>query len=379
VAHAYTPGLKVLERTSVRKARLLPLRGRVLAAEGARVRAADVVAEAELPGEVHPVNVAGLLGVRPEEIAHYMLKGPGDHVEKGELLAQTRPWIKWLKASCQAPVGGTIESASQVTGQVMLREPPQNISLSAYVSGTVEQVMPEEGVVVRAEGALVQGIFGLGGECTGRLKVVASGPEAAVGPEALDSSCGNCIIVVGAQAGVELLRAAAELGVAAVVAAAMPAEQLRELLGYDIGVAVTGSEQIGTTVVLTEGFGAMPMARRTFELLEGLQGREASACGATQIRAGVLRPEVIVPAREGEAQAPIAGAAAPVATADGLHPGARVRVIRRPRFGMIGRVTELVAEPVRIETEALVRALKVELEDGQTLTVPRANVEIIET
>ena len=37
------------------------------------------------------------------------------------------------------------------------------------------------------------------------------------------------------------------------------------------------------------------MAERTFSLLKSLEGKTASINGATQIRAGVIRPEVIVP------------------------------------------------------------------------------------
>ncbi len=49
------------------------------------------------------------------------------------------------------------------------------------------------------------------------------------------------------------------------------------------------------TLVITEGFGKMAMAHRTFDLLKSKQGMKASVNGATQIRAGVMRPEVIVP------------------------------------------------------------------------------------
>jgi hypothetical protein len=37
------------------------------------------------------------------------------------------------------------------------------------------------------------------------------------------------------------------------------------------------------------------MAQRTFELLKSLTGKKTSINGATQIRAGVMRPELIVP------------------------------------------------------------------------------------
>jgi len=372
LAHAYTPGLKVAARTTVRKRRILPLEGEVLVRPGQRVEAATPVAEAALPGPVYPVNVVNRLGVRPEDIRGYMLKQEGDSVEEGEPIAETRPWIKWLRTVCRAPAAGTVESISEVTGQVMLRGPAQKVTVTAYVDGEVVEVIPREGALVQTQAALVQGIFGVGGECNGTLKVLAASPEAVVGPGDLDSGCQKCIIVAGSLASASLVESAREHGVAAVVAGGMPAEDLRQVLGYDIGVAVTGSERIGLSLVLTEGFGRIPMARTTFELLAGLDGRRASACGATQIRAGVVRPEVLV-ALDGAADAEAEGGP----EADGLRPGDRVRIIREPYFGVIGQVEELVSDLLQIETEARVRALRVRTSDARILTVPRANVEII--
>ena len=54
MAHAYTPGLVVSERTLVTKRRLLPIRGDVLVARGSRVDARQVVARTELPGNWGP-------------------------------------------------------------------------------------------------------------------------------------------------------------------------------------------------------------------------------------------------------------------------------------------------------------------------------------
>ena len=374
MAHAYTPGLKVAARTTVRKRRTLPVRGEVLVKPGQQVQATTSVAVAEVPGIVHPVNIVNRLGIRPEEIRSYMLVKEGSQVELRQSLAETRPWIKWFKTTCRSPAEGTVESISEITGQVMLREHPQKLKLRAYVAGTVTDVMPQEGAVVETEAALVQGIFGLGGECAGRLNVIAQSADGLVKPEALDSSCENCIIVVGSLVTAQLVEAAREFGAVAVVAGSMPAQDLKTILGREMGVAITGAEPIGLTVVLTEGFGHIPMATRTFELFAELEGLQASACGATQIRAGVRRPEVIVPLT-----GPMVETAPPEpqGKADGLARGDGVRIIREPHFGVIGSVEELVAEPVRIETEATVRVLRVRTEKGQLLEVPRANVEII--
>src|SRR5437867_9941148 len=108
------------------------------------------------------------------------------------------------------------------------------------------------------------------------------------------------IVVGGGFVGAEALARARAVGVKGVVVGGMHDQDLRALLGYDLGVAITGTETVGFTLVLTEGFGRIPMARRTFEMLRKLEGRKASISGATQIRAGVIRPEIIVPLAPGE-------------------------------------------------------------------------------
>jgi hypothetical protein len=52
LAHAYTPGLKVLAHTTLTKERRLPLPGKILVNKGAKVRGEEVVARTELPGNV---------------------------------------------------------------------------------------------------------------------------------------------------------------------------------------------------------------------------------------------------------------------------------------------------------------------------------------
>jgi hypothetical protein len=113
------------------------------------------------------------------------------------------------------------------------------------------------------------------------------------------------------------------------------------------------------------------MAARTWQLLQSHAGDQASVSGATQIRAGVMRPEVIIPRDLTEARAD-------TALALGLEQGSLLRVIREPYFGRIGTVVELPSELQKLDTEALVRVLVVEFaDDGSRGVIPRANVELI--
>src|SRR5437763_1284849 len=267
MAHAYTPGLTVTEQTVIRKRRLLPIPGTVLAAAGDRVHAETVVARAELPGKVHVVNVANLLGIAPDKTLS---------------AAQLLPTMK------------------------------------------------------------------------------------------------SKIVVGGAFLGIGTMKQAREIGVAGLVVGGIHDKDLRELLGYDLGVAITGTEQVGFTLVITEGFGTIPMAAKTFELLAGHAGQKASISGARQIRAGVIRPEILIPWTTGSPDAGLAGRVVPATERSGIRIDDHVRVIRDPLFGRIGRVTALPTELRQIETESVVRVLVVTFADGTSAVIPRANVELME-
>jgi hypothetical protein len=60
-----------------------------------------------------------------------------------------------------------------------------------------------------------------------------------------------------------------------------------------------------------------------------------------------------------------------------LQIGTSVRAIREPFFGRIGKCAALPVELTVLRSEAKVRVLQVEFEDGEKATLPRANVELI--
>ena len=372
MAHSYTPGLTVTDHTVIRRRRMLPLPGRVLVAVGDRVRSDQTVARAELPGKVFPINLANQLSVAPGEIKDYLVKQVGDVVETDEILAENKPLITWFKTEIRSPVGGTIESVSLVTGQVLLREPPRVLQLLAYVDGTIVETVPQQGVVVETTCSLVQGIFGIGGETSGDIIMAVKAPDEPLTPDHLNSTMKGKVVVGGSFLSADSMKQAKAVGVAGLVVGGIHDEDLRALLGYDLGVAITGTEHVGFTLILTEGFGTIPMATKTFKLLSSHVGRQASISGATQIRAGVIRPEIIIP--QGDT---VAGMNAQLQR-EGIRIGDPVRIIRDPMFGQIGEVSALPSELTKIPTESDVRVLEVKFPDGKAVVIPRTNIEVIE-
>jgi hypothetical protein len=372
MAHAYTPGLLVSPRMRHRVRRVLPITGDVLVSVGSHVNARDVVARTYMPGDVTPVNLANQMSLSPGEVAGAMLKKVSDPVAKGETIARAKGMFGFFKTEFAAPASGTIESISDVTGQVMIRGEPLPVQVLAYVNGKVVEVIPHEGVVVEADVAFAQGIFGVGGEAFGPLKVVSSSPSEDLTPDKITPDCKGAVLVGGARIHEAAVRKAAEIGVAAIVGGGIDDADLKAILGYDLGVAITGSEKIGLTLIITEGFGDIAMADRTFSLLKKHADSEVSVNGATQIRAGVMRPEIVIPVTD-------AASVGAVEEAHGggiLEVGSQVRIIRDPYFGVLGKVTALPHQPAVLGSGSAARVLEVACTDGKNVTVPRANVEI---
>jgi hypothetical protein len=374
MGHAYTPGLLVTDKLLVTKKRILPLKGQVVVKVGSHVDPDTVVAKTDLPGAVEPVNVANLLGVPPEDVPHCMLKHEGETVAQGEVIAQSKSFFGLFKSEAKAKSGGKIESISQVTGQVLLRGRPVPVEVHAYVRGEVVEIFEREGVAVRTWATFIQGIFGIGGETHGVVRMAVAGPTEVLEESHIKSEYKDCIIVGGSLVTAAALKKAIAMKVRAIVVGGFDDKDLRDFLGHDLGVAITGSEDLGVTLVVTEGFGQINMADRTFQLLQSCEGKEASVNGATQIRAGVIRPEVVIPLPVGTVQ----GNGSAPEELQGLTVGSPIRVIRDPYFGQLGKVSSLPPELKKLESESMARILEVEFAGGAKATIPRANVEALE-
>lgn len=372
MASAYTPGLTVSGDIIVQRTRRLPIKGEVLVKEGDAVTPDTVVARAMLPGILQTIKVADELGVEPKDVEDIVHVKVGDPVDVGTKVAETKGLFgKFFKGQSVSKYKGTIETISPVTGSILVREPSIPIDVDAYVEGTVAKVIDGEGAIIETRGAMVQGIFGIGGERIAEIRVAVNSPNDVLEASNIQDSDKGKLLVGGSGVTLEAIQKAVQVGVSGLVTGGIKDKDLIAFLGYDIGVAITGQEPIDLTILVTEGFGYLSMANRTFELLKSLQGKVASINGATQIRAGVIRPEIIVPLKE------LTGESHKAQMGGSLEIGTSIRVIREPYFGQLGTVTELPPQLMVVDSGTEVRVLKARLSNGEEVLVPRANVEII--
>ncbi len=334
--------------------------------------------DAQKAAPVVIVNVSKKLDVSPLLLRAYMRFREGDEVRQGAIIADA-PGGMGIDY-CYAPATGVIEKICTRTGTVTILRPAKPTEVNAYLQGLVTEVIADRGARVEATVDFVQGVFGLGFENYGPLRVVAKTADAIVGADEITAEHAGAVLVGGAGASLEALRKALDLGVAGLITGGANHADLAKLLGRDIGVGITGQEDLALTVILTEGFGTMPMAADTFELLRGAEGRLASINGSTQVRAGVVRPEIVIARPDGDGGPP------PRPVEECLFErehqkgeaalGSKVRIVRNPNFGKWGKVIALPDEPVAFETEAKLPAAEVELDDGSRLFVPLANLEV---
>jgi len=355
VVHMYYPfETQATPLINVRRERMLPAPGEVLVCVGEQVEPTQVVARVNQPSDFRILPVARLLGVPASRIRRYKRINLGDEVRRGQVIAARRGLITH---SVKSPIDGVMTASGG--GRILIEARPTLFELRAYISGTVSNVLENHGVVIETAGAVIQGVWGAGGESFGVLKCMVNSPDKPLRAKAVDPSCHGTILVGGASLNEAALKRAQELQVRGIVIGGLPSELVSQV------------EQLPFPVIVTEGIGTVPMSMPVFRLLATNDGREASISGRVQPRWGVVRPEIVIPLP--------AETMPPTQTQPGtpLTVGARVRVVRAPYMGAVGTVRALPVRASRIETGAMVRGAEVDLGQGAPIFIPLANLEVL--
>lgn len=367
---AYVPALAASPDAITRKLRELPLLGTALVKVGDLVSAEDPVLKANLPGEILILRISEQLGFDADQVEKGLKVKIGDALSKGDLVCSLSSFFGLFNAKFQSPAAGIVEYYTAANAHLGLRQESTALEIKAYIDGKIVEVEQSKSVVVETRGCFVQGVFGVGAESYGKLFVLPIPANASVTAEFLKpllAEIANSILVGGQTYTSEAIQFCASSGVKGVICGSINSETLRDYVGYEIGVSVTGDEEVPFPLIITEGFGSLPISSRVLEVLTPVSGKRCSISGVTQVRAGATRPEIIVPN---------SSSAKLKETNSYLEIGARIRIIRVPNFGSFGQVIDLPHDPQLVPTGAKVRVLKAKLDNGEEVIVPRANVEL---
>lgn len=385
------PQPTIVSNILVRRERRLPVPGRVLVSAGQRVEPSEVVAETTLTAEPVSIDIASDLAVSPSSVAKRLLVNIGAQVEKGQVLAQRGGIGTRISRS---PVAGTFTSYDPATGFGLITMPTEPVSLQAHLKGIVTDVIPHYGAIIETPAILVRGIFGVGGEQHGVLKVITVGNDEPITADRIDARVTYAVVLGGSDVTADALRRMVALGARGLIVGSIRASEMADFLGYPpgdtswrLGASVLGSNgwvfpppapgPMATvppdfSVIVIEGFGTAPMCQRIFELLAAYDGQEVAIDATTRLRGGLARPEIIVPLAR----------TTPVKWLEESGPklamGTNVRLLSPSYLGQSGQVVSLPVGPRAAPSGVVAPVVDVTLGSGQRLRVPLVDVEVLE-
>jgi hypothetical protein len=282
-----------------------------------------------------------------------MVRRIGDVVEQGETLAR---WGGLFKKEYTSPVAGQIIDIRDT--RVLIEAIPQSVELLALYPGQVVDLIPNRGVVIETTGTLVQGTWGCGQ--ARRAVLVAAVPT------------GDAPLLVGQITGEHV--GAVLLGGrtldADVIAQAVENRVRGVIVGSIRGDLRSTVVESGLSVIVTEGFGDMPMHPRAFEYLYSCRDQEVCFQPSTGVEWPTQRPEVFCYVA-GQERAPW------IEAQEALSLGDRVRVLRAPHENAIGEIVALPGQARRLESGITAWGAEVDLASVGVVYVPLENLESI--
>lgn len=358
----FTPCLQIKENIEIIKERSIPKDSHILVKRGDVVKNNQVISKILKSQEVYLEKISENIGLFPSDIENSYLVHVGDYVKKGEELLKKQGLFKIFNTTYKSKHEGKIEFISKETGTIGIRPEPQEVLLKSYLSGIVVDIKNDY-ITIKSISTYIQGIFGIGGERELVLKEIKN-KEDIKNLKDEENICYFCNFFLDTD---ELIQVSKQAG--GIIIPSISSSSLKNYLGYDISIPITGNEETNTTIIITEGFGEIFFNPKIYEILKKYEGCDVSINGATQIRAGAVRPEIIIFSKDNS-------------TKDDLKENTqevkekKVRILRDPYFGKIGVIKEVLKENYKFENGVEARAVVISL-DNEDIVIPKANIEIL--
>jgi len=299
------------------------------------------------------VDVASTLNLSPAAADRLLRCKVGDNLPAGAEVAVKRGI---LSKSVKTPKEGRVIAAGG--GQVLLETGAVNVQLRAGLPGNVIQIIPGRGVVIQTAGALIQGVWGNGRIDTGLMVNLADKADGVLSVARLDVSLRGSIVLGGLCKDADSLKAAADVPVRGLILSSI----FPSLLPM--------AREMRFPIVVTDGFGALPMNSVAYRLLSTNAKREVTLNAEVYDRYSGARPEVIIPL-------PVSQDPPLPIEAEEFATGQTVRMRRPPSFGAIGTIVSLRPGLTTLTSGLRAPAADVKMETGETVIVPLVNLEVV--
>lgn len=345
----------VIPLTTIYRQRVLSVPGRVLVRQGQKVAPQDILAQAILGSEHVLLDVGRGLRVPARKAEKFIDRVAGEQVAEGDVIATGPRGL--VTRTVRAPCDGRIVYIRN--GQVLLQKSTSPFELQAGYAGVVSELVPDRGAVIEVSGALVQCVWGNGKSDFGLMQLAAQDPRSILKPEKIEVSQRGAVIIGGYLEDAETLAVSADVPVRGLILASMSVRLV------DLAMSMP------FPILLTEGFGQLPMNLAAYRLLSTNINRDASVNADIYNTYDGRRPEVIIPL-------PISGKPISPPLPRIYAADQKIRLVRAPFASQVGTILAILPGLTAFPNGLRTPAADVRLETGERVIAPLANLEVLE-
>lgn len=332
----------------------MPVPGKVLVGANEKVKGEQVLAESAPTPRHYFLDIARGLGVPVRRVGQHLVRKAGERVEKGEIIAGP---VGFARRTIRAPQNGRIVAITR--GRVLFEVRVEAMELRAGFPCRVVATDGVQTITIETTGALIQGIWGNGLQDSGIMRLAGDDPTSRLRTGQLDIKLRGAILVAGICDHPAPLKQATDISVRGVI------------LGSINSDIIPVAKDLPYPLIITEGFGELPMNTAAFQILRSNVGREVSIDATPMEPYKANRPEVIIPLPSN----------APIELPSEVIPikrGVRVRILRAPHRGKVGKVREMLPRSSIYSSGVRAVSAKIELEQGGVISVPVDNLDVIQ-
>ena len=348
--------------------------GEISVSVGAEVVPEEVLGRSNLSRGFSTIRLARDLGVSPLEALKYLTKPLGSTIFKGELLAAKKGLV--FKKEILSPTDGEIMSYDQKNGELRLRFLSKQVPLTSGVYGIVDAVDKTAGIVlIKTLATIVNGVFGFGFERSGVLDFVG-GQTAPIRAPQISSAMYQHIVVGGALMSLDALKRAAGIGLEGIITGGLNMGDYKAMVG-SLKEDSRLNEDVGMTIVATEGFGPTPIGDDIYKALKEYQGRYVFINGASR--------HIVLPSGKKDSLVSLRRVSLPVQNGTvepaelslgELAVGSKVRIVWPPLFGSLGEVVAIDSSPTLLPS-GISTVLVTVSTPSRKVKVPFPNLELV--
>ncbi|MEM9774481.1 MAG: hypothetical protein AAF902_07880 [Chloroflexota bacterium] len=317
----------------------------------------QIVAQSSKEMGYEHIPIAKMLDVKPDDVEEHLKVSVGDQVRMGSILAERKRLIG-RSAKVTSPVEGTV--GELINGTLYITRLPDDLNLRALIKGSLSHVIPGKGVAIQAYGSSFPVVWSNGSEGYGELAIIAKSSDSPLSSEDLSTHLYRKVIVVGHLADESLLTQLAEAEIAGLICGTCSATVFQRAKALEF------------PIVLTDGAGKGGMFEPIYRILsENIGNHTALYNGQYEIH---KRPRVVMLNPDIEPT----DAESPRRDADiQLKKGQTVRLLAGNLRGKKGVVQKVHAWPQLTQGGARHMGVDVTFDNGETVFVAAANLDII--